>query len=67
MQPITYRVQCPSCGSWAQLRVADPIGPQTAPVVVLYSCLGQMDETHVMPGDAELLKLLPDASGATLT
>jgi hypothetical protein len=58
---ITYRVTCPTCGSWAQLRVADPFGKiQTEPVVVMFSCIRQTEDDHETPTDALLLKLLPD-------
>jgi hypothetical protein len=56
-----YRVVCPTCSAWAQLRVADPLGQaQTAPVVVMFSCPNQISEDHKRPGDEDLLMLLPD-------
>jgi hypothetical protein len=63
---VTYRVRCPTCGAWAQLRVADPFGHiQTDPVIVMFSCRNQTSESHPAPLDEELLKLLPDDSGST--
>jgi hypothetical protein len=57
---ITYRVSCPTCGSWAQLRVAEPFGGiQTEPVIVMFSCPEQTDEDHQPPTDEALIKLLP--------
>ena len=60
---VAHRMRCPSCGSWAQLRVAYPITEASgrAPVVVLYSCLGETSEGHIRPTDAELLTLVADA------
>jgi hypothetical protein len=57
----THRVPCPTCGEWAQLRTADPIGEgQSEPVVVMFSCVNQTSEEHPVPVDDELLRLLPD-------
>ena len=57
---VTHRVRCPSCGEWAQLRVAHTIGDGIAPVVVMFSCLGQTREDHVIPSEHDLLTLMPD-------
>jgi hypothetical protein len=61
----TYRVRCPTCDAWAQLRVADPFGQiQTEPVVVMFSCINQTSEGHPAPIDDHLLKLLPDSASS---
>jgi hypothetical protein len=57
---VTHRVLCPTCSEWAQLRVAEPFGDfQTAPVVVMFSCVNQTSEEHIPPDDEVLLKLIP--------
>jgi hypothetical protein len=62
----TYRVTCPTCGSWAQLRVAESFGDQSRElVVVMFSCIGQTHQGHVVPSDAELLNLLPGRQPAS--
>jgi hypothetical protein len=56
----TYRVRCPACGEWAQLRVAESFDEAgTTPVVIMFSCVKQTSDDHMVPGDDELLKLLP--------
>ncbi len=57
-----YRIMCPTCSAWAQLRVAEPFGKvQTQSVVVLFSCPNQLSEDHKRPRDEELLILVPYA------
>jgi hypothetical protein len=61
-----YRVVCPTCSAWAQLRVAAPFGHvQTAPVVVLFSCPNQVGEDHKRPSDEELLMLVPETPSSS--
>jgi hypothetical protein len=55
-----YRIVCPTCSAFAQLRIADPFGQvQVEPVVVLFSCPNQLSEEHKRPLDDDLLMLVP--------
>jgi hypothetical protein len=64
----THRVPCPTCGAWAQLRIADPIGGlQTEPVVVMFSCVNQTSAAHPVPDDSQLLLLLPDSGASAVS
>jgi hypothetical protein len=67
IRQVAHRVSCPVCGDWAQLRIAYPFTDpacRTTPVIVMFSCIGQTDEEHISPDDADLLRLLPPDSGA---
>jgi hypothetical protein len=55
-----YRIICPLCGGWAQLRIADPFGRvQTEPVIVMFACVNEMDDGHGRPTHNQLRALLP--------
>ncbi len=59
LDQVTYRVICPSCGAWAQLRIAESLGDGTDPVIVMFSCPNQTSEAHVAPTGRQLYELLP--------
>ena len=51
-----------SVWGWAQLRIAYlGEGDAQRPVVVMFSCINQTDEAHIVPCDHELLALVPSA------
>jgi hypothetical protein len=52
-----HRVVCPTCGSWAQLRVA--YRDQWPPRVVVFSCVNQTEACHLPPSRDALLGLIP--------
>lgn len=54
---FAHRVSCPTCGEFAQLRVA--YRDQWPPVVVAFSCRNQTSATHVPPTQEELIALIP--------
>ena len=57
---VTYRVRCPTCDAWAQLRVAESLGAGHEPVIVMFSCPNQTSEDHPAPSGKALYQLLPE-------
>jgi hypothetical protein len=57
---LTYRVKCPTCRAWSQLRVAESLADNHPDaVIVMFSCPNQTSEDHVIAPDNVLLKLIP--------
>jgi phage terminase large subunit GpA-like protein len=54
---VAYRVVCPSCGEWAQLRVQ--YVDDHDPTAIAFSCRNQTERTHLEPPSAELQALIP--------
>jgi hypothetical protein len=56
---VSYRVVCPVCGGWAQLRVVPPFGAgKTEPVIMSFTCQNAMIDGHGRPGIKQLRDLL---------
>jgi hypothetical protein len=54
---FAHRVICPTCGSFAQLRVA--YRGEWPPVVVVFSCRNQTSAAHAPPTRDQLIGLIP--------
>lgn len=54
---FAHRVRCPTCGAWAQLRVA--YRDRWPPTAVMFSCRNQTDESHTPPTREQILEMVP--------
>jgi phage terminase large subunit GpA-like protein len=56
---VVYRVRCPTCGEWAQLRVvyAERVDGRRWPMML--SCPNQTSRAHSAPEFSELADLIP--------
>jgi hypothetical protein len=54
---LAHRVRCPTCGAWAQLRLAyrDDGRP---PVPVAFSCVNQTSSSHAPPTREQIMELV---------
>lgn len=70
LETVTHRIKCPSCGAFAQLRVANWYDADEREVhlgVATFSCINQNARGHVVPHDDQLLAAIPRQQPRALT
>jgi hypothetical protein len=55
---FAHRVVCPTCGQFAQLRIA--YRDDWPPIVVMFSCRNQTSASHAPPTREAMLALVPE-------